>query len=84
MITLAVENLGLSIYKECSKIIVNSFCKKTNKHLGIYIGYGNEKQIINKIKIMTKNEKMSPPHVENYECYNDYCKCEYIKYYSLG
>lgn len=74
-------------YKECSRVVINAFCKNTQKHVGVYVGYGNKEKIIDVVeeyeKSITKTHTLSKPYVEKYECDREYCKCEYVNYYEF-
>jgi len=77
-------------YKECSKIVINTLCKNTQKHVGVYIGYGNKEKMINiieehKTKVFKQNKSLnySKPYIEKYECNTEQCKCENVNYYEF-
>ena len=77
---------ALRLSKDCYKVVVNLYCAKSNVHKGVLIGYGNKEYILHKFDNITRNLEntlSSRPCIEEYNCTNDYCQCDYISHYSM-
>jgi methyl coenzyme M reductase subunit C len=77
---------ALKISRDCYKVVVNLYCMQSNAHKGVLIGYGNKEHILYKCETILKNIENtfpSQPYIEEYNCMNYGCECNYVTHFKI-